>query len=219
MAQDAVMLAQSRSGDAVLWRFYGWSEPAVTFGYSQKWEWVRSSVGPFEGALVRRWTGGGIVDHRKDLTYAISIPASHALHRHPALELYRELHALIADILNVEGIQSTLAPCPGKCADGRTAPTGVCFQAPEPYDVIDPVSRAKRAGAAMKRNRDGVLIQGSLSLPGSSIEFRTQIIEAFGKRLPGWLHLPPSEPADPLPMQALGDECRRYASEAWNRRR
>ena len=219
MARDAVMLAQAQNMDAILWRFYGWREPAVTFGYSQKWEWVRLSTGTLDGALVRRWTGGGIVDHRHDLTYAVSIPSSHGLHRHPALELYRELHELIAETLNELGIPSVLAPCPGRCADGGAAPTGVCFEAPEPYDVIDPVSGSKRAGAAMKRNRAGVLIQGSLSLPGNPADFREGIIKAFGNRLPGWLQLPPSVLADPLPEGALAEARKRYASEAWNRRR
>ena len=67
MAIDASLLDSTPAGVAVL-RHYGWSEPAITFGYTQRVEDVRNTVDT-DLTLCRRITGGGIVDHRNDWTY------------------------------------------------------------------------------------------------------------------------------------------------------
>src|SRR5216117_1382392 len=56
-------------------RFYGWPSPALSFGYFGRFSDVATYAGKRD--LVRRWTGGGIVFHGKDFTYAIIIPATH----------------------------------------------------------------------------------------------------------------------------------------------
>ena len=175
-----------------VWRVYGWTEQAITFGYSQEWGHVCAAMPGFAGVRIRRMTGGGIVDHRNDLTYALTIPNGHAAFRTPAMELYRQLHLRIADILMEYGIRAEVAPCPGKCGDAVPArPASLCFKAPEPYDVIDPLSGAKIAGAAMKRNRTGLLIQGSLhrSLLGGLAASLFE--DELGQRLALWLQLEP----------------------------
>src|ERR1700682_6085261 len=54
-------------------RFYHWDHPALSFGYFGKFTEVAAySTGR---DLVRRWTGGGIVFHGRDLTYSIVIQA------------------------------------------------------------------------------------------------------------------------------------------------
>jgi lipoate-protein ligase A len=219
MAVDAAMLAFGRATDCALWRFYGWSEPSVTFGYSQKWDQVRQLLGSFEGACVRRLTGGGIVDHRNDLTYALSIPPPHPLYREAALDVYRAVHAGIAEIYTAAGIPATLAPCHGRCGGTGSTGPGVCFQSAEPYDVIHPQTGSKLAGAAMKRNRDGILIQGSLSrelpdFPGQEI-----IARQFGCFLAQWLGTGPSSESMPLPADGLAREEARFSSPEWNFKR
>ena len=49
-------------------RAYGWREPTITFGLSQPFTAVRTLLGEGDGILrlVRRPTGGGVVDHRDD---------------------------------------------------------------------------------------------------------------------------------------------------------
>jgi lipoate-protein ligase A len=219
MAVDAAMLATGHTENLALWRFYGWEEPAVTFGYSQNWEWVHQQLGGFEGACIRRLTGGGIVDHRQDLTYALTIPPPHPLYRQPALDIYQTLHAGIAKILMNSGIRSELAPCPGPCAEKPSRPSGVCFQSPEPYDVIDPGSGAKLAGAAMKRNKEGVLIQGSLSPCGPDFPDAEFLAREFGSFLEAWLKTGPTMEADALPQEWVDREEARFSSPGWNFRR
>ncbi len=64
MAIDATMLDFGGKMGQVMWRLYGWDEPAITFGYSQNWSWIQAYMHDFEGVCIRRTTGGGIVDHR-----------------------------------------------------------------------------------------------------------------------------------------------------------
>ncbi len=78
-------------------RFYRWHSPALSFGYFGKFADVASYAGKRD--LVRRWTGGGIVFHGDDLTYAIVIPASDAAFSESSMSIYEKIHrALCADL-------------------------------------------------------------------------------------------------------------------------
>ena len=220
MAMDATMLDSGCGAGQAMWRFYGWAGPAMTFGYSQRRETVQSMLPAFDGALVRRLTGGGIVDHRNDLTYALTLPPGHPFYRKQALDIYRELHEGIAGIFARNGIPARLAPCERACGDAASTPgTGFCFPAAEPYDVIQPVSGRKMAGAAMKRNKSGILVQGSIdrtALGGLPVD---PFMEGFGRFLAIWLDLKPVRLSDPLPSATLASELQRFRSREWNERR
>ena len=69
MALDEALLeASAHVGKPVL-RFYGWAEPAATFGYFQKFADVERAT--LLRPLIRRPTGGGIVPHDADWTYSL----------------------------------------------------------------------------------------------------------------------------------------------------
>lgn len=220
MAIDSTMLEFGAVSGECMLRSYGWSEPSITFGYSQKWEWIQQNLGNFEGACIRRITGGGIVDHRHDLTYSLTIPPAHPFHRKPALELYRDVHTQIAEILMDNGVQADLAPCPDECGDEeKQTGSGVCFQAPEPYDVVKPGTPVKLAGAAMKRNQHGILIQGSLSMLAMPGLERTAFINGFGHSMASILEADSVKFTGTLPADILVRERDRFASDEWNRKR
>jgi lipoate-protein ligase A len=220
MAIDATLLEFGRSTEQVTWRTYGWTEPAITFGYSQGYDRVCASMPGFSGVWVRRMTGGGIVDHRNDLTYALTIPPGHPEYSCRAPDLYRRLHMLIANVLMESGIPADLAPCPGDCGKpAPSVPADFCFHAAEPYDVIQPVSGAKIAGAAMKRNHEGVLIQGSLNRDLMGGLPTADFAKEFGQLLAKWLKLETVEFEGTLPADILTRELERFASKDWNRRR
>lgn len=182
MAADFLLLRRYPEAGRGRARFraYGWHRPAFTFGYSQKIAWVRAQVradAPEGVELIRRPTGGGVVDHREDWTYALVIPRGHALETARAVESYRAVHAALVEALVACGQAAVLkARCEtpetgegeGEGAD-CAAPKGptVCFARPELYDVLHPGSGAKIAGAAQKRTKEGLLFQGSIWRPAA----------------------------------------------------
>ena len=93
MALDEALLeAMPRLGRPVL-RFYGWTEPAATFGYFQKYAEVERAT--HLRPLIRRSTGGGIVPHDADWTYSLAFPPGHEWHSLKAEESYRRVHEWI----------------------------------------------------------------------------------------------------------------------------
>lgn len=107
MALDETLLeAMPQLGRPVL-RFYGWSEPAATFGYFQKYAEVErvTQLRP----LIRRPTGGGIVPHDADWTYSLVFPTSDNWYSLPAEESYRRVHEWIQAAFDKLGVATELA--------------------------------------------------------------------------------------------------------------
>jgi len=75
MALDEALLQSAPELGRPVLRFYGWLEPAATFGYSQRYAEIEklTALRP----LVRRPTGGGLVPHDADWTYSLVFPAGH----------------------------------------------------------------------------------------------------------------------------------------------
>ena len=71
MAVDEALL---RHVQTPLLRIYGWETACVSIGYFQK-----ATVAPSDRPFVRRYTGGGLVEHGRDLTYTLVLPADHPL--------------------------------------------------------------------------------------------------------------------------------------------
>lgn len=155
MAVDEALLLSTRELEQPILRFYGWSQPAATFGYFQKYAEVAATT--LLRPLIRRPTGGGIVPHDRDWTYSLAFPPGHPWYELRAIESYRMAHSWIVDSFRRLGISTELAPC---CR--RTQP-GQCFSGYERFDVL--WGGRKIAGAAQRRNRDGLLIQGSVQPP------------------------------------------------------
>ena len=76
MALDEALLHSVAAIGQPFLRFYGWNEPAATFGYFQKYADI-AAWSPLR-PLIRRPTGGGLVPHDADWTYSVIIPPSHA---------------------------------------------------------------------------------------------------------------------------------------------
>lgn len=246
MAIDAALL-ESLPTDLAVFRHYGWTEPAATFGYAQAYASVVSEFASCSHAtLIRRLTGGGIVDHRNDWTYALILHAALPAASIPATALYERLHRAIARTLDGLGLETRLAPCPKLCdnphppraldalrakpgasriphpASRIPDPASQCFVTPAAHDVLRADGR-KIAGAAMKRSRDGLLIQGSLdrgALPENFdfVTFQAQLIEALATAL----ELPTGTVEDFRPLfqgERIQQEKQRFASDEWNWRR
>jgi lipoate-protein ligase A len=74
-----------------------------------------------------------------------------------AVESYRRIHAWLQAAFSRLGVETELAPSPLKTAAGQ------CFVG---YEQSDLLWRGRKiAGAAQRRRRDGLLIQGSVQPP------------------------------------------------------
>lgn len=156
MALDHALLeAAPRLGRPVL-RFYGWTVPAATFGYTQRYA-EAERLTPLR-PLIRRPTGGGVVPHAADWTYTLVFPTVHPWYALRARESYRRVHAWVQAALARTGVSTRLAAEPA-----RGAPMH-CFQRAEQFDVLLD-GGGKVAGAAQRRTRSGLLIQGSVQPP------------------------------------------------------
>ena len=155
MALDEALLeAMPRLQRPVL-RFYGWTQPAATFGYFQKIAEVEATT--LLRPLIRRPTGGGIVPHDADWTYSLAVPVGHEWHGLAAIESYRRIHEWIQSAFAKLKIETELAPCCKKSLPGQ------CFVGHEQFDLL--WHGKKIAGAAQRRNKLGLLIQGSVQPP------------------------------------------------------
>jgi lipoate-protein ligase A len=155
MALDEALLeAMPRLQKPVL-RFYGWTEPAATFGYFQKFSEVEAATKL--RPLVRRPTGGGIVPHAADWTYSAIFPPGHEWHSRKAEESYRRIHDWLRLAFAELNVETELAPCCKKSLPGQ------CFVGHEKLDLL--WQGKKIAGAAQRRNKLGLLIQGSVQPP------------------------------------------------------
>lgn len=133
-------------------RIYGWSAPAVSFGY---FDTATEAASIFPGAreYIRRWTGGGIVDHRKGYTYTVTLPAMEGIMYPTAEHLYIWIHSALAQALVGSGVACTLLT--------EDAPDGgrACWASPVKSDIVDAAGH-KLAGAGQRRFKGAVLHQG-----------------------------------------------------------
>ena len=137
-------------------RTYGWIRSAVSFGYFTRWDTVAGCLR--ERDAVRRWTGGGIVEHGDDFTYSIILPGHNSM---SSVELYRFVHSALADLLSKCGYSVEISRVPDALE------SSACFEKAVEFDLK--VRGAKIAGAAIRRGRRGTLLQGSIQrlyLPG-----------------------------------------------------
>lgn len=207
MAADTALLEAFPRPECPRLRHYGWRGNCWTFGYAQKRGEILKRLPP-GAAPARRPTGGGLVDHRDDWTYALVIPFAHPLCRAGAGQSYVAVHRALAEALAACGCPARLA----LCAESAKGPLPACFMAPSPGDVVSLQGR-KLAGAAQKRNRHGLLMQGSLAKAGLRLDWDVlgaKFVERLGIALGAE---PRAWDGDFEVPQALRE---RYRSGEWN---
>lgn len=208
MAMDEALLEDvSRFARPVL-RLYGWTEPAATFGYFQKIAEIEQTT-PLR-PLIRRPTGGGLVPHDADWTYSLAFPPGHEWYELRAEESYRRAHEWIQSAFRRLGVETELAPCCKKSAPGQ------CFVGHEKHDLL--WRGRKIAGAAQRRNKLGLLIQGSVQPPPSPVmrpDWESAMTDVASPRST-WVTL--TLAAGSL-ARATELETTKYGQDAYNRKR
>jgi len=192
MALDEALL-ESATGPVL--RIYRWDGPAVSFGYAQSLAAVREIHPAIP--LVRRWTGGGIVEHGNDLTFSLIVPSHEPLAKLRPVESYRLIHETLAGLLGARLVRAN-----------ETTTGAACFSAPALHDVAGADGR-KLCGGAQRRTRQGFLHQGSLL---GSTPPAVHLAEVFAERVE-------NRPESALLEARVQELCaEKYAKPAWQAR-
>ena len=210
MALDEALLENvSRLGKPVL-RFYGWTEPAATFGYFQKIAEVEEAT--HLRPLIRRPTGGGIVPHDVDWTYSVVFPPGHEWHALKAEESYRRIHDWLRLAFEKLKVEMELASYCKKSLPGQ------CFAGHEKFDLL--WGGKKIAGAAQRRNQLGLLIQGSIQPPSLPLK-RAEFEDAMRAVARGSFHLIVQEFVSDTALRARAAELqsKKFSQPSYNRKR
>jgi len=189
---------------APLLRVYDWEGDWASFGYFLRFGEVRRQVDLPVLRLVRRLTGGGIVDHRGDRTHTLVVPRHEEIANLRGAESYRRIHGAVAEALAEMGIMASLV----KSDSGENSE--LCFENPVQWDVAGTRGR-KLAGAGQRRTRKGLLHQGSVAaakldgLTGHLGKALARVVEPWQGEL------------NPEAVEELAGT--RYGSPEWLRRR
>ena len=206
MALDQILL-ESDHAEPIL-RVYAWSQPTVSFGYFHSLQDAQACFPPDADEdlrYIRRWTGGGVVDHRVDVTYTLIIPRSEKLAHVRGAESYRVIHLALAKALEGMGQSVQMNEISG---GGDLS----CFSNPVPYDLSD-LAGKKIAGAGQRRSRHGLLHQGSIVSALNNDLVRDLLPELLGVSLSSNSHF--FQPDQGIFEQALSLAEIRYGSRGW----
>lgn len=208
MALDETLLESVGKLGAPVLRFYGWTQPAATFGYFQHYAEIERTT--LLRPLIRRPTGGGLVPHDADWTYSLAFPPGHEWHELRAEDSYRSVHEWIQRTFARLNVATEVAPCCKKSAPGQ------CFVGYEKFDLL---WRGKKiAGAAQRRNKLGLLIQGSVQPP--PVELKRvdweSAMRAFAPASANWQEL---QVNGSLLMTAQRLTVEKFSQASYNRKR
>ncbi|MBC8003661.1 MAG: hypothetical protein H7X97_13835 [Opitutaceae bacterium] len=188
-------------------RVYRWAGDWASIGYFAK---SAGAAARFPGLnLVRRWTGGGIVDHRADWTYTLVAPHGEPLAGWRGAESYRRIHAVLAETLIAEGVAARAN------LGGGEAGSMFCFESPVVHDLLGE-DGSKIAGAGQRRSRQGLLHQGSISPgPGDEVHSTARAKDFAGRLAKDWKAIQ----IQPDSSEISGRIKTRYALHEWTHRR
>ena len=208
MALDEVLLQGSL--ELPLLRLYRWAPPAVSFGYFEHWRPVAAKFPAHE--WLRRWTGGGVVEHESDWTYSLLLPRTDLIASLPARESYRLIHASLRRALHAVGLADiTLL---AETNDHATSDSRACFASPVHHDLI--WQGRKISGAAQRRTRRALLHQGSVQAAGLQKEATAKLNRTFPLVLAPKLQSRFLSQVEDAAANDLAD--RKYATVKWLQR-
>ena len=125
------------------------------------------------------------------------------------------IHEALAGALRLQNVPAVAKPARPEAEEGVA---GVCFQRAEMHDVIHESTGEKIAGAAQKRNKLGLLFQGSIWRPaaGASVDwdkFNDDFVVQLGATL--------GVATDTVPWPEFNEDevnglVEKYSSPEWN---
>ncbi len=200
MAVDEWLLERE---EIPLLRVYDWLGDWVSLGYFGQRREAEAMMG--KGVpLVRRATGGGIVDHRIDRTYSLVVPKACELARRRGTESYRAIHTALATALHMVGVEARLI------TEDSEHDSAACFEKSVAWDIADGEGN-KLAGAGQRRTRSGLLHQGSVVVAADCRDLFVALAEGVALKVVA-IRREPSE-------EDLAAMIEKFQSGAWLERR
>ncbi len=207
MAIDALLFNQVKQP---LLRFYSWDKPAISIGVSQRY--TKTLRDGFD--LVRRQTGGGVVDHSNSYTYTLVFPANHHMVSEDTLVCYQRINEAVKKaILNMDfSVDLTAEEIDKDVPRDMMA----CSAHPTKYDIVQ--NSSKISGCAQRRTKNGVLHQGYISnMVGDEVELRKQIVKELAQSFGcSWTEFKKWNNFDQELAQLVEEQ---YGNEVWSKRR
>ena len=206
MAIDEALARSPQDGPVL--RLYRWQRQAISWGYFLKAD--PDVIGRPGWELVRRPTGGGVVEHGEDVTYTLILPRFTDVAVSP-VAAFAMANQLVLQALQALGVPATLA------TETSSPQPFYCATQPVAGDAL--VDGRKVAGCAARRLRQAMLLQGYVDLPRLdapvSWSHMAEAMQTAAATL--W---PVAWRTDELTASemTLADDLaeRRYRTEAWN---
>ncbi len=161
MACDSALLGRAAHDGECWLRLYAWSPACLSFGRHEPASTAidRRRLAGTGLDAVRRPTGGGMVVHADELTYAVAAPIAVL---GGLREAYGRIHTMLTDALFTLGITAVAAPRPTRpIAPGN----GACFGSTAGGELL--IGGAKAVGSAQLRQGNALLQHGSILLAGT----------------------------------------------------
>ena len=153
---EAVFLMREKLGLSATLRFYAWKPAAVSIGYFQRIEdpslqrYKRQKI-----TIVRRFTGGGAIFHRHEITYSLACSTHEPPTFRDIIKTQQLVHeAIILGLQNL-GINAELERKEIKRPDPY-----FCFINPSKNDVVN--DGRKIVGSAQRRRNRAFFQHGSI---------------------------------------------------------
>lgn len=153
---EAIFTVREKLGLPPTLRFYGWKPAAISIGYFQKIEdlslqrYKRQRL-----TIVRRFTGGGAILHRNEITYALACPT----HEFPIFRDIIETQQLVHEAI-ILGLQNLGINAELKRKEIKRPDPYFCFVNPSKNDVVE--DGRKIVGSAQRRRNKAFFQHGSI---------------------------------------------------------
>ncbi len=157
MAIDCTLHDWAAAQGVHILRLYRWDPFCLSFGRHEPVlrRYGRDRIESLGLDCVRRPTGGRMVWHARELTYAVAAPNSFG-----SLPVaYERVHRMLLSAVSTLGADAHLAPAPRRTPSPND---GACFASPVGGEIL--VGERKVLGSAQLRDRGALLQHGSLLL-------------------------------------------------------
>lgn len=145
-------------------RLYGWQPPAISVGRFQKPDLVLDlqKCAAAGVPVVRRITGGGVIYHADELTYALVCGSHHLPVATSIQHSFRLLTQFLLHFYRLLGLDARYAVDHFPAGTRLGERTAFCFAGRERYDIV--IDGRKVGGNAQRRLRQVIFQHGSVPL-------------------------------------------------------